>query len=143
MYVCLYIYIYMYVSLSQGHKIPKDFSLQKARRQKHSVSIYILRATPPAAGPLRAVSTDLGGPRDGFKMVWGWGLMGGYLGLGDLGSDIQDPNCSEARYSIHSLSLGLRDQIQVTFVVSEALRGKILDTFVDSGGSEAISSIKI
>ncbi len=57
--------------------------------------------------------------------------MGGYLGLGDLGSDIQDPNCSEARYSIHSLSLGLRDQIQVTFVVSEALRGKILDTFVD------------
>ena len=38
---------------------------------------------------------------------------------------------------------GLRDQIQVTFVVSEALRGKILDTFVDSGGSEAISSIKI
>ena len=60
--------------------------------------------------------------------------MGGYLGLGDLGSDIQDPNCS---------SLGLRDQIQVTFVVSEALRGKILDTFVDSGGSEAISSIKI
>ena len=51
--------------------------------------------------------------------------MGGYLGLGDLGSDIQDPNCSEARYSIHSLSLGLRDQIQVTFVVSEALRGCI------------------
>ena len=69
--------------------------------------------------------------------------MDGYLGLGDLGSDIQDPSCSEARYSIHSLSLGLRDQIQVTFVVSEALRGKILDTFVDSGGSEAISSIKI
>ena len=68
--------------------------------------------------------------------------MGGYLGLGDLGSDIQDPNCSEARYSIHSLSLGLRE-IQVTFVVFEALRGKILDTFVDSGGSEAISSIKI
>ena len=51
--------------------------------------------------------------------------MGGYLGLGDLGSDIQDPNCSEARYSIHSLSLGLRDQIQVTFVVPEALRGYI------------------
>ena len=76
-------------------------------------------------------------------MVWRWVLMGGYLGLGDLGSDIQDPNCSEARYSIHSLSLGFRDQIQVTFVVSEALRGKILDTFVDSGGSEAISSIKI
>ena len=58
-------------------------------------------------------------------MVWGWVLMGGYLGLGDLGSDIQDPNCSEARYSIHSLSLGLRDQIQVTFVVPEALRGYI------------------
>ena len=38
---------------------------------------------------------------------------------------------------------GFRDQIQVTFVVSEALRGKILDTFIDSGGSDAISPIKI
>ena len=30
------------------------------------IYIYILRATPPAAGPLRAVSADLGGLRDGF-----------------------------------------------------------------------------
>ena len=65
--------------------------------------------------------------------------MGGYLGLGDLGSGIQDPNCprldiryirclwgSETRSKLHSSSLRR----------SEA-------TFVDSGGSEAISLIKI
>ena len=34
--------------------------------------MYILRATPPAAGPPRAVVTDLGGPRDGFELFWGW-----------------------------------------------------------------------
>ena len=74
-------------------------------------------------------------------MVWGWVLVGGYLGLGDLdlGSDIQDPNCSEARYSIHSLSL--RGSETRSKLHSSSLR-RSEATFVDSGGSEAISLIK-
>ena len=66
--------------------------------------------------------------------------MGGYLGLGDLGSDIQDPNCSEARSWIHSLSL--RGSETRSKLHSSSLR-RSEATFVDSGGSEAISLIKI
>ena len=66
--------------------------------------------------------------------------MGGYLGLGDLGSDIQDPNCSEARSSIHSLSL--RGSETRSKLHSSSLR-RSEATFVDFGGSEAISLIKI
>ena len=56
--------------------------------------------------------------------------MGGYLGLGDLGSDIQDPNCSEARSSIHSLSL--RGSETRSKLHSSSLR-RSEATFVDSG----------
>ena len=68
--------------------------------------------------------------------------MGGYLGLGDLGSDIQDPNwqCSGATSSIHSLSL--RGSETRSKLHSSSLR-RSEATFVDSGGSEAISLIKI
>ena len=65
--------------------------------------------------------------------------MGGYLGLGDLGSDIRDPNCSEARYSIHSCLWGSETRSKLH---SSSLR-RSEATFVDSGGSEAISLIKI
>ena len=67
--------------------------------------IYILRATPPAAGP----------PRDEY--LWDKGFGNGIWSLGEWDLGIQDPGIGdlgrgrgqEARSSIHSSNLGVWD----------------------------------